>query len=69
MSESLIPQDAVLMDVLTISTYMFPTGEQGVVVQATDLTLERAYGLMEIAKLQLWNAQEPKIQYYDGGDQ
>jgi hypothetical protein len=69
MSESLIPQDAVLMDVLTISTYMFPTGEQGVVVQATDVTLEKAYGLMEIAKLQLWNAQETKIQYYDGGDQ
>jgi hypothetical protein len=69
MSESLIPQDAVLMDVLTISTYMFPTGEQGVVVQASDLTLERAYGLMEIAKLQLWNAQETKVQYYDGGNQ
>jgi hypothetical protein len=62
-------EDAIPLDFLTVSTFLYPDDSQGILVQASDMTLEKAFGLLELAKHQLWESHQLNAHTVTEGDE
>jgi hypothetical protein len=69
MTDYSVPEGAVQTAAITVMAYIAPSGETGVAVKSSEMTIDNAFGLLEAAKFWLWHTAHDAEEITAEGDE